>query len=95
MGGASLGTVPSYDDDPAQPPGVRLSDVVPGGAAATAGLKGGDRIVQIGTSNVRNVEDLMFVLSSAKPGQKTKITFVRDGKTETLPATFGKPRARH
>ena len=95
MGGASLGTVPSYDDDPGQPPGVRLSDVVPGGAAATAGLKAGDRIVQIGASNVRNVEDLMFVLSSAKPGEKTKITFVRDGKTETLPATFGKPRARH
>ena len=47
--GASLGTVPSYSEDPNQPPGVLLSDVVPDGAAAKAGLKGGDRIVQIGT----------------------------------------------
>ncbi|HEY4240285.1 MAG TPA: M20/M25/M40 family metallo-hydrolase [Kofleriaceae bacterium] len=92
--GASLGTVPSYDEDPARPKGMVLSDVIPGGPAATAGLKAGDRIVQIDTHEVGNASDLMFVLTAAKPGQECKITFVRDGKTQTVTATFGKPRAR-
>ncbi len=92
--GASLGTVPSYSEDPNQPPGVQLSDVVPGGAAAKAGLKGGDRIIRVGTVDIRGINDLMFVLQSAKPGTDTKITFVRDGKEQTVNATFGVPRGK-
>ena len=92
--GASLGTVPSYDEDPSAPAGVLLSDVVPDGAAAKAGLKGGDRIVQIGTVEIRNVNDLMFVLQAAKPGTEAKIIYVRNGKRETATATYGAPRAR-
>jgi Tol biopolymer transport system component/membrane-associated protease RseP (regulator of RpoE activity) len=90
--GASLGTVPSYDEDPSRPKGLVLSDVVPGGAAAKAGLKGGDRITQIDTHEIANAADLMFVLTMSKPGQDAKITYVRDGKTFTVTATFGKPR---
>ena len=92
--GASLGTVPSYDEDPARPKGLVLSDVVPDGPAARAGLKAGDRITQIDTHEVANASDLMFVLTMAKPGQETRITYVRDGKTVTVTATFGKPRSR-
>jgi S1-C subfamily serine protease len=92
--GASLGTVPSYDEDPSRPPGMLLSDVLPEGAAAKAGLKGGDRIIKIGDTEIRNVEDLMFVLETSKPGTETKITYVRNGKTETTTATFGQPRSR-
>ena len=92
--GASLGTVPSYSEDPNQPPGVILSDVVPDGPAAKAGLKGGDRIVKVGTVDIRGINDLMFVLQSAKPGTETKITFVRDGKEQVVTATFGVPRGK-
>ena len=92
--GASLGTVPSYSEDPNQPPGVLLSDVVPDGAAQKAGLKGGDRIIQIGTIDVRNVNDLMFVLQTAKPGTDVKITYVREGKQQTVTATYGAPRGK-
>ena len=80
--GASLGTVPSYSEDPNQPKGVLLSDVVPEGAAAKAGLKGGDLVTQIGTTEIASVSDLMYVLGAAKPGEKTTITYVRNGKTE-------------
>lgn len=92
--GASLGTVPSYTEDPNAPPGMVLSDVVPDGPAQKAGLKGGDRIVQIGTVEIRSVNDLMFVLQAAKPGTDVKITFVRDGKHHTVTATYGVPRGR-
>lgn len=92
--GASLGTVPSYSEDPNQPPGVVLSDVVPDGAAAKAGLEGGDRIVMVGTVEIRGINDLMFVLQAAKPGTDVKVTFVRDGKRQTVNATYGVPRGR-
>ena len=92
--GASLGTVPSYDEDPARPKGLVLSDVVPGGPAAAAGLKAGDRITQIDTHEIANASDLMFVLTVAKPGQDARVTYVRDGKTYTVTATYGKPRSR-
>lgn len=92
--GASLGTVPSYSEEPNQPKGVVIADVVPDGAAAKAGLKGGDRIIQIGTHEVATVADLMFVLEREKPGTATTVTYVRDGKTATVNAVFGVPRGR-
>jgi Tol biopolymer transport system component len=92
--GASLGTVPSYGDDPNQPPGVLLSDVRPDAPAQKAGMKGGDRIVQVGTVEIRNINDLMFVLQTAKPGTDVKVTFVRDGKTQTVTATYGVPAGK-
>ena len=92
--GASLGTVPSYNEDPNQPKGVLLTDTTPGGAAAAAGLKGGDLIIAIGTTEIGNVNDLMYVLQAAKPGEKTTITYVRGGKTIKVDAVFGAPRAR-
>jgi S1-C subfamily serine protease len=71
-----------------------LSDVKPDGPAAKAGLKANDRIVQIGTVEIRSVNDLMFVLQAAKPGTDVKITFVRDGKQMTVTATYAAPSAR-
>jgi hypothetical protein len=92
--GASLGTIPSYSEDPNQPPGLVLSDVAPDGPAMKAGLKGGDRIIKVGTVDIRGINDLMFVLQSAKPGTETKIVFVRGGKEQTATATFGVPRGK-
>ena len=92
--GASLGTVPSYSEDPNQPPGVVLSDVIPDGAAAKAGLKGGNRIIKVGAVEIRGIEDLMFVLQGGKPGTQVKVTFVRNGKEESVDATYGLPRGK-
>jgi len=92
--GASLGTIPSYDSDPSGPRGATLSDVRPDGPAAKAGLKGGDRIIAIGTAEVAGVADLMYVLQASKPGTETTITFVRDGKTQKVKATFGQPTGK-
>lgn len=93
MRGASLGTIPTYGDD-GKIAGVLLSDVVPDGAAAKAGLRPGDRLVKIGVTDVRNVEDLMLVLGEGVPGQEVVIVFLRDGARQQVTATFGTPRAR-
>ncbi len=93
MRGASLGTIPGYGDD-GKIPGVLISDVVPGGPAAKAGLQKGDRIVKIGVTDVRNVEDFMLVLGEAVPGQEAAVEVLRDGARQTLKATFGPPRSR-
>ena len=90
--GASLGTVPSYNDEPNQPVGAAIADVVPDGAAAKAGILGGDRIIRIGATDIRNLSDMMFVLQNAKPGQTAKVTVVRNGKQLTFDAVYGQRR---
>jgi Tol biopolymer transport system component len=92
--GASLGTIPQYDEDPSAPPGVGISDVVPGGAAQKAGLKGGDRIIKLGTTEIRNIQDMMFVLGNARPGDSVKVTVLRGGKQVVVDAVYGAPRSR-
>ena len=92
--GASLGTVPSYSEEPNQPKGMVISDVIPNGPAAKAGLKAGDRILTIGTAEIASAADLMFVLQQAKPGTQVVITFLRDGKQQQVTATYGVPSGR-
>lgn len=92
--GGSLGTIPAYGDTGDQP-GMLLGDVRPGGPAALAGLRGGDRIIRIDDSEVRTVRDLMYILREAVPGQKARITVVRDGKQVTVTAEYGKPTRRN
>lgn len=85
--GASLGTIPDYAPPPGTK-GVLLAGVRPEGAADKAGLKRGDVIIKIGSHPVGNVEDLMYVLTESKPGQKVKIVFLRDGKEDSVEAVF-------
>jgi Tol biopolymer transport system component len=84
---ASLGTIPSYTNDK---PGVLLDGVRAGGAAAQAGLKKGDLIVKIGDTDIRSVQEMVYVLQDARPGEKTIITIEREGKKLRVEATFGK-----
>jgi hypothetical protein len=91
---ASLGTVPDYAGPPHGIAGVLLSDVRPGGGADRAGMKRGDILVKLGTFTIRGVEDLMFVLMQAKPGETVTAVVLRDGKEVSLPTTFQEGR-RH
>src|SRR5262249_12688508 len=55
-----LGIRPSYGDDQE---GVLLDGVSDGGPAEKAGLKGGDRIVEVGGQQVKNLEAYMTLLA--------------------------------
>lgn len=85
---ASLGTIPDYGGPGQGKKGVLLAGVRPGGGADKSGMKKGDVIVKLGKSEVGSVEDLMFVLNAAKPGETVPATVVRDGKEVHLTVTF-------
>jgi serine protease Do len=67
--------------------GVVVQDVTPGGPAAQSGLKGGDAIVSVGGKTVANGDELVAEVSAHHPGDKLKIGYLRNGKTEETTVT--------
>ena len=79
--------------------GILVSQVVPGGKAEKAGLKGGKNLVQYGSSiiyiggdvitsvngmKVTEYGDLFTALGNTRPGDKVSVTVNRDGKETEL-----------
>jgi Tol biopolymer transport system component len=93
-GGASLGTVPDYVGPPDGLPGVLLAGVRAGSPAEAAGMRRGDILVALDGREVRNIEDFMYSLSASKPGQRGKVTVLRDGERVELEVVFGGPMRR-
>jgi len=73
---AYTGTVPDYT---AESEGLKLSDVVKGGAAQKAGLRGGDVIVSFAGQQITNIYDYTYALDAVKIGQPVEVRFRRDG----------------
>ncbi|MFZ9527773.1 MAG: PDZ domain-containing protein, partial [Schleiferiaceae bacterium] len=68
--------------------GVYLSDVTEGGAAAEAGIKKGDILVQAGGKAVKKMSELLEVIGSRRPGDKMTVVVLRDGKEKTFNVTL-------
>jgi len=81
MQGPVLGIRPAYDDDKE---GVLLNGVSPGGAAAKAGLRQGDRIMEMAGKQVPNLGAYMSILGGQKKGNTLEVVIVRDGKKMTV-----------
>lgn len=90
--GASLGTVPDYGGPTDGRPGVLLAGVRPGGPAELAGLRRGDLVVEVSDRAVRDLNDLMFLLRAARPGQRSTVVVERAGERLRLEVVFGEPR---
>src|SRR5438105_12518101 len=73
-----IGIRPSYSDDNAE--GVLLDGVAAGGPAAKAGMKEGDRIVEIAGKPVKNLEGYMSLIAGHKPGEGLDIGILRGSK---------------
>jgi aminopeptidase YwaD len=86
--GAYLGTVPDYSAMDATTGGVLLSDVRPGSPAEKGGIKGGDRIVDIGGTRIENLYDMTYALQDHKPGDTVNVIVVRSGARTTLRTTL-------
>ena len=85
-GRAYLGTVPDYVTVVV---GVKLDDVKSGGPAETAGVRGGDVILELAGTKIENIYDYTAVIDRLKPGQVVKIKVQRDAKTMELDLTPG------
>jgi hypothetical protein len=83
----SLGVVPDYAPDETIK-GLRISGASPNSPAEAAGLKEGDVIVQINKDKIDSIYDLTDSLRRGKPGDKWKITVLRDGKRVETEATL-------
>jgi hypothetical protein len=84
MNGVRLGIQPNYSDDKE---GVLLEDVSAGGPAAKAGLKPGDRIVELGSKPVKNLEGYMTLMKGRKKGEAIEVGVLRDGKKMSINVT--------
>jgi Do/DeqQ family serine protease len=68
--------------------GVYISDVTDGGAAAEAGIKKGDVLVQAGGKSVKKMSELLEVIGSRRPGDKLSVVVLRDGKEKVFNVTL-------
>lgn len=60
--------------------GVYVHDVLPGGAAEESGIQRGDVITKVNDKSVGKISEFQEQLSKYRPGDKVKITLVRNDK---------------
>ncbi|OIJ97085.1 S1C family serine protease [Streptomyces colonosanans] len=72
-----------------RPIGVAVARVDPGGAADRAGLRTGDIIIKVGDQDITTITSLAEALAGDKPGQRTTVTYLRDGSRKTADVTLG------
>jgi len=83
-----LGTIPNYSDSN---DGLLIDGVRDDSPAAKAGLKAGDKIIKIGTRDIKNVYDYTYALGEMKAGEEYVVELMRGGEKLTLKI---KPEAR-
>lgn len=85
-GKPGLNLMPDYQH---QDSGLRIADVIEGGAADAAGLRAGDVIVKLAGEPVDSMEDYLEVLRSLTVGSTVEVVCKRDGKEVALPVKVG------
>ncbi|MEU6146723.1 trypsin-like peptidase domain-containing protein [Streptomyces sp. NPDC047081] len=89
-GRAALGiTGRTVVDDSLQPAGVAVVEVKSGGAADKAGIEPGDVITRLGDTDITTITSLTEALAADKPGDKTSVTYTRDGAEKKADVTLG------
>ncbi|WP_406257329.1 S1C family serine protease [Streptomyces nigra] len=89
-GRAALGiTGRTLVDGDLDPVGVVVVEVQSGGAADKAGLRRGDVITRLGDTDITTIASLSEALAADEPGERTSVTFLRDGDEEKADVTLG------
>ncbi len=73
--------------------GIQISAVVPGSPAAQAGLRVGDVVTKLNDQQVDQEHPLQSLLVKFRPGDKVRLTIIRDTATQTLEVTLGRATA--
>ncbi|MBK3570755.1 S1C family serine protease [Streptomyces sp. MBT62] len=89
-GRAALGiTGRTVVDDSYQAAGVAVVAVKSGGAADKAGIRAGDIITKLGDTGISTITSLSEALASDRPGQRTTVTYTRNGASKKVDVTLG------
>ncbi len=70
-----------------RPQGVLVTSLYPGGPGDRAGIQEGDVITAVDGAEINDSSGLNFRVGSRRPGERARITVLRDGRSETLNAT--------
>lgn len=68
--------------------GVYIGEVVKGGSADKAGIKKGDVLLAIDGDKMKNGSAVQVKVNSYHPGDKAKLTILREGKEKTIDVVF-------
>src|SRR5690606_36348488 len=69
--------------------GALVSEAQADGPARASGIRAGDIITKVGSTEVASPRELARLIGNMNPGSKTDVTLWRNGKTETLSVTLG------
>jgi len=70
--------------------GAYIAEVLPGTAAASAGIQAGDVIVEIDGRKITGLGDVQKAIRAKRPGDDIRVTLVRGGERISLTATLGR-----
>jgi S1-C subfamily serine protease len=69
--------------------GARVGQVIDGGPADKAGLRAGDRIVQIASTPVHEPDDVSAAVNARRPNDEVQVVVERGGERRTLTVKLG------
>lgn len=69
--------------------GALVSSVLPNSPAEHSGLQSGDIIISMNGEKVTNSDDLLRIVASMRPTEKSDVHFLRDGKKQRVQITLG------
>ncbi|MDP9246452.1 MAG: trypsin-like peptidase domain-containing protein [Chloroflexota bacterium] len=75
---------------PAQTQGIIVTQILTGSPASQAGIKAGDVITKINDASIDGTHPISSILLHTRPGDKVKLTIIRDGKQQTVDLTLGR-----
>ncbi len=81
----TMGIMPDYTE---HGDGLHVDGVTENRPAQKAGIKEGDIITKIGTTEIKEVYSYMEALSKITPGDELEVTFIRDGVSQTVKVKF-------
>jgi S1-C subfamily serine protease len=88
IAGQALDAGIARDQGVAVSAGVLITNLVPNGPAAAAGLRAGDAIVAIDGTSVSTMEDLAAQLATRQPGESINVSLNRAGRQQDVRITL-------
>jgi S1-C subfamily serine protease len=75
---------------PAQTQGVIVGQILPGSPAAQVGLRVNDVITKVNDQQIDATHPISSILLRTRPGDKVKLTIIRDGNQQIVEVTLGR-----